>query len=97
MRHGDKRAHKRSMFAVVDFPEPDSPTSDTVLPWRMSKEMSSTARNGADERPRSAYSLTTFRTETSGISCVEMRSRAAVRTGARSSDRPGTAAMRDFV
>jgi hypothetical protein len=86
-----------SMFAVVDLPEPDSPTSETVLPARMSNETSSTARNGPEERPRSAYSLTTFRTETRGTACSEIRSRAAVRTGARPSDSPGTAAMSNFV
>jgi hypothetical protein len=28
---------------VVDFPQPDSPTSDSVSPWKSSKETSSTA------------------------------------------------------
>ena len=48
-----------TMFAVVDLPEPDSPTTDTVLPARMSNETSSTALNDSAEPPRNAYSLTT--------------------------------------
>ena len=46
----------RSMVRpAVDLPQPDSPTSPTVSPWRTSREMPSTARTGLSGRVISVF------------------------------------------
>ena len=40
-----------SIFATVDLPEPDSPTSASVLPRWIVKDTSSTARNCSERSP----------------------------------------------
>src|SRR5712692_4781806 len=57
--------------AVTDFPEPDSPTSASVSPLRMSKETRSTASASRSPRPKATErSRTERRGEPEGFICV---------------------------
>ena len=52
-----------TIWATVDLPEPDSPTIAVVVPRRIEKETSSTARNGVERHgtfPRIGKDLVRF-------------------------------------